>query len=62
MNTKILILINSLLCIKQMVKAGLSPPKKSCFICFNERFKNDEKCFIFHVKSPFYLKIFNFFT
>ena len=31
------------------IKVGLSPSKKFCFICF----KNDEKCFWFHLKSSF---------
>ena len=29
-------------------------PKRDCVICFNESlFKNDEKCFLFHLKSSF---------
>ena len=35
----------------KFLKAGIS--KKNCFISFIENFKNDEKCFLFHLKSLF---------
>ena len=36
-------------------KVGLLPTKKICFICFWWKpFKNDEKCFLFHLKSSFH--------
>ena len=41
-------------CIYPDMKRGISPSKKKCFICFDENpFKNDEKCFLFHLKSSF---------
>ena len=37
---------------KILLKIKLSPFKKVAFICFNKKpLKNDEKCFLFHVKS-----------
>ena len=37
-----------------MFKVGLSPSEKVFFICFYENpLKNDEKCFLFHLKSSF---------
>ena len=39
------------------VKVGISPSKKMCIICFNESptkmIKNNEKCFLFHLKRFF---------
>ena len=34
------------------VKVGLSPTKKFCLLQWKS-FKNDEKCFLFHLKSSF---------
>ena len=34
-----------------LIKVGLSPSKKICVFCFSSR--NDEKCFLFHLKSSF---------
>ena len=42
--------------IKHPFKVGLLPSRKVGFICLNERwkpFKNDEKFFLFHLKSSF---------
>ena len=36
------------------LKVGLSPSKKNlCYWLHGKPFKNDEKCFLFHVKSSF---------
>ena len=42
-------------------KFGLSPSKKVlCYLLDLKPFKNDEKCFLFHLKALFVLKIFKF--
>ena len=45
---------------KTNIKSDSHLPK-NCFICFNEiPFKNNEQCFLFHLKALFVLKIFKF--
>ena len=42
-----------------LLKVGLSPSKKNCFICFNENpLKMMKKAFNFTLKALFVLKIF----
>ena len=42
------------------IKVGLLPSKKICYLVNIKPFKNDEKCFLFHLKTLFVLKIFEF--
>ena len=36
----------------KLIKVGLSPSKKNSFYLLQQNpFKNDEKCFLFHLKS-----------
>ena len=45
------------------VKAGLSPSKKNCVICFNKSpLKFMKNAFYFILKAIFVLKIFKFFS
>ena len=37
-------------------KVGFSPSKKMCYLLHWKPFKNDEKCFLFHLKSSFHPK------
>ena len=40
--------------LKTMFKVGLSPPKQNSFYLLQWKpFKNDEKCFLFHLKNSF---------
>ena len=45
---------------KDVLKVGLSPSHKICFICFNESPYNDKTFFYFILKVLFVLKIFRF--
>ena len=42
-------------------KVGLSSTKKMCYLLHWKPFKNDEKCFVFHLKSSFCLFIYFYF-
>ena len=44
----------------QCLKSHTNPPKKLCF-CFHWKpFKNNEKCFLFHLKNSFHYEVFKF--
>ena len=48
---------------KALIRVGLSPSKKNCFICFNESsLKVMKNAFYFISRALFVLKIFRFFV
>ena len=48
------------LVVHQTLQLGSHLLKKHCFICFKKPFKNDEKCFLFYLKSSFLSQEFKF--